>query len=347
MMGIEAAAIPDGVSVGFIIPGPFGKSMASPSREGGEQLDNPRELLGTLEPADFDKPFTVLRYVLDECDWPMAAKMAYLVLYRHRNANTNTAFPEYRTIARQMHCTPKVAVAAVKTLELAGAVEVQRGRREGGKKRPNVYLLRPPWDANKHAERVPSWNYRTDQVPDGEQDKFPDGEQEALLPDGSSPVTQRAKTCVPTGNVTSSSNKPIEEQANKNTPPPLKRRRTSQPRETPPNPFSADAQKVVAKFNDLLKSHGQPEGVANWAAARKIAENALKGSGGAAPMPVDEALATLDWAFASSPRWRQALMAYGLRNLRSAWAEWKEKGRKGGRKPFAEPLTGDVDDWFA
>lgn len=285
----------------------------------------------TPGPEDFAKPFVVLRWLYRKCDWPPREKAAYTALYLRRSAESPEPWPTIRTLAKEIGTTPDAALAAISALVALGALKVATRASPHGS---NVYTLIPPWEALQRAPRKPRGRYAAC----SENKNALSNQEQVVRKSRTIPVSiQEHKE--PTKKEPKRRSQDIPSSAS------ASQRKSSQ-RKTP-NPLSEDAQKIVARFHDLLVGHGQPEGVSNWAAARKIAENALKGSGGAAPMPVEEALDTLEWAFASSPRWRQALMAYGLRNLRSAWAEWKDKGRKTGRKPFAEPLTGNPEDWFA
>ncbi|MGE5508939.1 MAG: helix-turn-helix domain-containing protein [Chitinophagales bacterium] len=106
------------------------------------------------EGLSLDKPFDVLRWVRDRCNWPPNAKLCYLVLYSHRNGETGFAYPSLKRLAAGLGLTPKGAIAAVRMLEAVGAVQVIRRHEPDSKEAAvNLYRLAAPWEAVQVFER--------------------------------------------------------------------------------------------------------------------------------------------------------------------------------------------------
>lgn len=93
------------------------------------------------------------------------------------------------------------------------------------------------------------------------------------------------------------------------------------------------ARTLVAKLDALLKQQGL-QGVTNWAIAQKIAGAAMNNG-----IPVDEALAALDWAFTDS-YWRRQFVASGMKPLAHARAAWRERETPKARSAWRDPGAG-------
>ena len=293
-----------------------------------------------------------MRYVFEICKWPPNTKLAYLVLYRHRNARTGTAKVEYRTLAEELQVTPKVAVAAIKSLESAGAVVVARKQRTGRHQDANEYKLVPPWEAQTTAERIPSWKRKQGEAL--EQVSTSQGNTEGELrrsqwntvsasqgkPQGTeenSPATQAPVVMqavlpidgavFPSGHVTSyepkkdngSSSGPAgAEAARKRTP-----SRSGGEQES--NPHGSVAGAIVRQYDVWVKAQtGVGVSSKQWPAVVNMVKNALAGGKAGAPIPHDEAEASFTAAL-TDDYWRGELLTYGLTTtmLRRIWARSK------------------------
>ena len=71
---------------------------------------------------------------------PHRAKLVYIYLYDHRNAN-NMAFPGVKRIARELSVSEKTVRRAIKDLEKAGLVRKEYAYRPNGSSTSNRYYL--------------------------------------------------------------------------------------------------------------------------------------------------------------------------------------------------------------
>lgn len=325
----------------------------------------------TQKPPQFARPYDVMRYVLRLCKWPSNTKLAYLVLYQHRDAKTGKAKVEYRTLAEEMQVTPKVAVAAIKSLELAGGVTVTRGRRTERRQDVNEYTVVPPWEAEIKAERVPSWKRKQDKVPDTA--SIPEGNTDSdnSVPAGNTGVESLGKSEgqivngtpgkepvatqvvlpldgseFPGGHVSSFIDEPMKTTGLLSSDPAgaeatkRKPRTRSSSKEKEDNPLGSAASGIAKWYDSWLKELGD-QGIARdgWPAQVNIAKKALTGGAAGAPISVEDAQAALLWA-SGDRYWRSRLRARGLTLLRDIWAAWRESGSRRSRNQYQDPAAG-------
>lgn len=311
-----------------------------------------------------DKPFEVWRWVRDKCDWPPSVKLAYWVIYSHRNRDTGQTCPSIAKIAKGMGCTPKAAIAAIQVLEDIGAVTVQRRREPDSKEAAvNLYELRAPWQAEQRLKRAP----RGKRNPSGHQDVLPNRHEvvskgnnvvsngNEVLPNGQEvmPNTPGGSVKTTQGVVSNRHSKEIEKSIGTSngelTSPPASQSEKRPRRGKGPgpagdekpakkvDPLAEAAQLILARFHDLRIEMGAA-GISHeaWGGVKNTVKNVIKGKGGAVIIPVEDACAALDWAFTQNPDELARLNTFGLTALRSVWDKWQRKGKpvfKPGERP--------------
>lgn len=299
-----------------------------------------------------NRPFDVLRCLADECDWPPNVKMAYMVLYRHRDQTSGVTRLSFGRLATGMGVTPKVAVAAVQSLEELTALDVTRSREPGTKEAAiNIYRLLPPWEAVQHMARVPRGKYsqrpdsvprleghlgptgnnvvpnRTEVIPTGN-NVVPNGNE--VIPNESEGMSQREQQVCPSGeryrpidqaivqaNIFPDAAGTAADQGTTN-----RESTISKKGRRGPDPDSETVQAIVVRLDELLREAGQP-GVESekWGETKATVKNVLKGKGGDPAIPPKQALEALEWAW-TQPGLRSLMLAAPARSIRSMWGRY-------------------------
>lgn len=264
------------------------------------------------------KPLDALRWIwrVSELDLKGSAVMTALVL---RADESGECYPGLATIAREAKVSLATVKRVLRTLSDAGLIE-RRQQTEPGKQE---------WARTVYRVQVGSGgaevgSHRANGRLRGSQHVGSPGAQVGSQAHHETDLKAAREVASPDTEL------PIElpkELPNKNKLVPLasarsQARRAGRPqrraRASKPDPLAESTQAVTAKLDRLLKENGYP-GVGNWGAARKIAASIVRGG-----VPVDEAMAALEWAFTDS-RQRERLAGGGMKVVRAIWAAWRER----------------------
>lgn len=89
----------------------------------------------------YNLPFTMIKNeVIQSEELTIYQKMMYIVLCSHAN-QSNTCFPSYETLAREVGCCRNKAIAIISELEEMGLIKIERAKTLKGNHKSNSYEI--------------------------------------------------------------------------------------------------------------------------------------------------------------------------------------------------------------